>query len=94
MALAEASFGGVGARIALPASGAPEIQLFHEAPSRILVSTNNAAAVVETAKKHNVEVVDLGVTINGRVVVDKLIDATIEELHEPWSTSLEKRLHA
>ena len=94
VALAEASFSGIGARIALPPSDTPEIQLFHEAPSRILVSTANAAAVSEVAKKHNVEVVDLGVTLKGRVVVDKLIDATIEELHEPWSTSLEKRLHA
>jgi phosphoribosylformylglycinamidine synthase len=94
VALAEASFGGIGARIALPASDSPEIQLFHEAPSRILVSTANAAAVAEVARKHNVDAVDLGVTVKGRVVVDKLLDATIEELHEPWSTSLEKRLHA
>ncbi|MBM3783505.1 MAG: phosphoribosylformylglycinamidine synthase subunit PurL [Acidobacteria bacterium] len=94
VALAEASFDGVGARIQLPAAERPEVQLFHEAPSRIVVSTAQAAAVTAIAAKYNVEVAAIGKTQVGRLLIDTKIDATIEELREPWSASLERMLHA
>jgi phosphoribosylformylglycinamidine synthase len=93
VALAEASFGGIGVRVKLPASERPEVQLFHEAPSRILVSTDRADAVKAVAAECNVEVVEIGTTEAGRFIVEGLIDATIEELREPWSNSLERTLH-
>ena len=94
VALAESSFGGIGARITLPASEHPEVQLFHEAPSRILVSTARAQEVRAIADEFQVEVVELGTTEAGKLVIADRIDASIEELRQPWSTSLERLLHA
>jgi len=41
----------------------PEILLFHEAPSRILVSTANPKAVLGLAAQHGVEAAVIGTTI-------------------------------
>jgi phosphoribosylformylglycinamidine synthase len=94
VALAESSFGGIGARITLPASDRPEVQLFQEAPSRILVSTAKAQEVRAIADEFQVEVVEIGTTEAGKLVIADRIDASIEELRQPWSTSLERLLHA
>jgi phosphoribosylformylglycinamidine (FGAM) synthase-like enzyme len=94
VALAESSFGGIGARVTLPPAERPEIQLFHEAPSRILISTANVQEIKAIADEFQVEVVELGSTLAGKLVIADRIDASIEELREPWSTSLERMLHA
>ena len=94
VALAESSFGGIGARITLPAAERPELQLFHEAPSRILVSTAKAEEVRAIADEFQVDIVEIGTTEGGKLVIADRIDASIEELRQPWSTSLERMLHA
>ena len=94
VALAESSFGGIGAKISLPAADRPEIQLFHEAPSRILISTVNISEVQAIADEFQVELVKLGTTQPDKLVIAGHIDVGIEELRQPWSTSLERMLHA
>ena len=94
VALAESSFGGIGAVINLPSSERPEVQLFHEAPSRILISTANVHQVRAIADEFHVELMEIGTTLAGKLVIADRIDASIDELRQPWSTSLERMLHA
>jgi len=94
VALAESSFGGIGAVVTLPATENPEIQLFHEAPSRILISTAKVQEIKAIADEFQVEAVDIGTTHAGKLVIADRIDASIDELRQPWSTSLERMLHA
>src|SRR5579862_3958891 len=65
VAAAECSFGsaGVGARIDLRSDLAPEFLLFHEGPSRILVSTANPQKVAAIAARFGVEAPAIGHTI-------------------------------
>jgi len=65
VALAECCFGAgqIGAQVDLDSDLRPEILLFHEAPSRILVSTANPKAVSAIAEQHGVECVVIGTTI-------------------------------
>ena len=99
VALAEASFGaaGVGAHIKIPASARTEFMLFHEGPSRILLSTSEAENVLAIAVKNGVEAVPIGVTMKERLRIDcdskTLVDCSLTELRQPWETSLEQILH-
>ena len=72
----------------------PEFALFHEGPSRILVSTSQAEKIHELGKKLGVEVIALGSTIVDRFVVDGLLDLPLGELRITWETALENKLHA
>jgi len=65
VALAECSFGGagIGAQIDLDSDLRPDMLCFHEAPSRILISTEHPQKVAAIAAKHGVEAPLLGVTI-------------------------------
>ena len=92
--LAEASFDGVGAAVTLPASALrPELLLFHEGPSRILLSTNSPEEVTKLADKHGVPAVAIGATVPGQVVIEGYLSATVEELHQPWAKALESALN-
>jgi phosphoribosylformylglycinamidine synthase len=99
VALAEASFGpaGVGARIEIPAGARPEFLLFHEGPSRILLSTSQPENVLAIGQKNRVEAVRIGVTMKERLRIDcdsiTLVDCSLAELRRPWETSLEQMLH-
>ena len=99
VALAEASFGlaAVGARIDIPPTTRPEFLLFHEAPSRILLSTSNPENVLQIARQNGVEALPIGVTMKERLRIDcdskTLLDCDLVELREPWETSLEQMLH-
>jgi phosphoribosylformylglycinamidine synthase subunit PurL len=99
IALAECSFSSanVGADVRLDSDLAPELLLFHEGPSRILVSTATPDRVFASAKKNGVEALDIGVTLESRVVVrnknEILIDSHVAELKDLWETSLEHLLH-
>ncbi len=57
VALAECSFGPaeIGAAIDLDSDLRPEMLLFHEGPSRILISTAHPEKVAAIAEKHGVE---------------------------------------
>src|SRR5205823_1657154 len=71
VALAESSFGpaGVGAEIHLDSDLRPELLLFHEGPSRVLISTAEPGRIVEIAAKHAVEAVVIGSTVSGRIEI-------------------------
>ncbi len=104
VALAESSFGpaGVGASIDLSGAGAwataarPEFLLFHEGPSRVLVSTERADEVVRIAAKHGVEAVLIGETAGGRLTIrmshDTLINCDLGTLRSAWENALENAL--
>ena len=98
VALAESSFGpaGVGAHIQIPAQTRPELALFHEAPSRILVSTSQPENVLKIASENGVEAVPIGATMKERLRIDcgsdTLVDCNLAELKQPWQTSLERML--
>ena len=99
VALAESSFGpaGVGAHIGVPAASRPEFLLFHEAPSRILVSTSQPENVLRIAAENGVEALRIGVTMKEWLRIDSdsdtLVNCDLAELRQPWQTSLERMLH-
>jgi phosphoribosylformylglycinamidine synthase len=63
--LAECSFGPaeIGAQVDLNSNLRPEVLVFHEAPSRILISTADSKRIAGIAKKYEIEAPVLGVTI-------------------------------
>jgi phosphoribosylformylglycinamidine synthase subunit PurL len=65
VALSECAMGPaeIGAQIDLVSHLRPEVLLFHEAPSRILISTSHPKRIAEIAKKHEIECPVVGVTI-------------------------------
>ena len=97
--LAECSFGSpaVGAEIRLPSGLRPEFLLFHEGPSRIVVSTSNPENVLKVAQKNGVEALHIGDTMKEGLRIssdsETLIDCGLKELRESWQTSLERLLH-
>jgi phosphoribosylformylglycinamidine synthase len=99
VALAEASFGPahVGAEVTIPPADRPEFTLFHEGPSRILLSTSKLENVLEIARKNGVEALQIGVTMKERLRIhygsETLLDCDLSELREPWESSLEQTLH-
>jgi phosphoribosylformylglycinamidine synthase subunit PurL len=99
VALAECSFGKaqVGAAIDLDSDLRPELLLFHEAPSRILVSTADPERVITAARKNGIESVTIGVTLESGVVIRNqkavLVDCRIDELGKLWDTGLVNLLH-
>jgi phosphoribosylformylglycinamidine synthase len=75
-----------------------EFLLFHEGPSRIVISTWRPAHVRRIAEKHGVEAVEIGVTIEERLQIGDgrrmLIDAGIGRLRDLWAGALESKLRA
>ena len=107
VALAECCAGGMGAMIHLATELQPEIGLFHEGPSRILISTAHPEDVQQIARKHKVNCLNIGITTNDRLWVDNehfvpqrvatdkevWLDQPVAKLREVWQTALEKTLH-
>ncbi len=100
VALAECSFGEdpIGAVIELDSRLRPELLLFHEGPSRILVSTADPEAVARLAAGYGVEAPRIGTTAADVLKISNrgaaLIQAGARELKEAWEGALEKMLHA
>jgi phosphoribosylformylglycinamidine synthase len=100
VALAECSFGagGIGAEVDMDSDLPPTLLLFHEGPSRVLVSTADANAVLELARKNSIEAVQIGVTLKSRVIVrnrtETYFDLRIEDLKQVWENSLTHLLHS
>jgi len=103
VALAECSFGpaGVGAEIEIESRLQPELLLFHEGPSRVLISTEDPGRVAEIAARHGIEAPRVGATIKEEVVVKKrtgenacatLIRARVESLRIIFEKALESKL--
>jgi phosphoribosylformylglycinamidine synthase subunit PurL len=70
--------------------------LFHEGPSRILVSTAAPEAVEKIARDHGVEAVRIGVTMKEKLRIDlndvTVVDCALDRLREARENSLEERL--
>jgi phosphoribosylformylglycinamidine synthase len=98
VALAESSFGpsGTGATVNLKSELRPELLLFHEGPSRVLVSTENPDEVIRIAAANGVEAVVIGETSEGRLRIrnrgEALVDCEIAGLRAAWAGALEKAL--
>ncbi|MDQ6705799.1 MAG: phosphoribosylformylglycinamidine synthase subunit PurL [Acidobacteriota bacterium] len=98
VALAECSFGParIGAEVNLESDLQPELLLFHEGPSRILVSTAAPDRVLAAALEKRVKAVKIGVTLEARVIVrhhgQVLIDSRVDELFQNWDRALEHLL--
>jgi phosphoribosylformylglycinamidine synthase II len=69
--LAECAFGpaAIGARMDLSSDLRPDLLLFHEGPSRVLLSTAQPEKVAEIAARHSVEALPLGVTIDKEIEI-------------------------
>jgi len=99
VALAECSFGaeGIGADVNLDSDLQAELLVFHEGPSRILVSTSTPELVFAAALKNKIQAVQIGVTLKARVTIrnrsETLIDCRVDELKDIWANSLEHLLH-
>ncbi len=88
----------VGARIELDSDLRPEFLLFHEGPSRILISTADLAGVQRIAAAHGVEAPRIGVTIEEWLEVSNrnssLLRCSVSRLRELRENSLGRLLHA
>lgn len=100
VALAECCFGPspVGARIALTTELGTRETLFHEAPSRVLISVApaDAAAVVAMASGLGVEALTIGETVDGEIIVHfngtACFRAPLSRLYALWDTAFESLL--
>jgi len=99
VALAESGFGpeNIGADVKLDSDLPPELLLFHEGPSRILVSTPNPEEVFRLANANGVHAIEIGVTLKARVTISNrgevLLDERVDELKGLWNNALEHLLH-
>jgi phosphoribosylformylglycinamidine synthase len=98
VAVAESSFGsaGVGAALEFSSDLRPEFLLFHEGPSRILISTPCPEEIGRIAAAHGVEALAAGTTVAGRISIrnrgETLLDCEVEPLRERWAEALEAGL--
>jgi len=96
VALAECTVNGVGASIEIKTGLRPEFALFHEGPSRILVSTMVPGKIEEIARKYKVEALRIGVTMNvGLRIGDgsvTWIDSPVDRLKQVWENALAEEL--
>jgi phosphoribosylformylglycinamidine synthase subunit PurL len=99
VALAECAFHGEepgrGGRFDLPGTLRPDVLLFSESPSRMVVTTRDEAHLRAAAHRHGVPCARLGEVGGDRVVLLSgarvLADLPLDRLHEAWM-SLEARL--
>jgi phosphoribosylformylglycinamidine synthase len=87
----------LGADIRLESSMRPEHLLFHEGPSRILLSTAHPEKVQAIALKHEVSCAPIGVTMKERLQISNadqiLIQSTTRDLHDQHEAAFPKLLH-
>ena len=99
VAIAESSFGPaqIGAAIALDSDLPAELLLFHEGPSRILVSTAQPEKIFAICLKNDVPVMTIGATLEARVLIRNreaiLIETSLRGLRDGWSNALPHLLH-
>ncbi|HET7558742.1 MAG TPA: AIR synthase-related protein [Limnochordia bacterium] len=100
IACAEATWGGVGAQVDLPALGRLDETLFGEAPSRVLLAVDPAcrASFEALAAQHEVPAQRLGQTGGERLLLQvggrALLDRSIHELKRIWQEALPARMGA
>jgi phosphoribosylformylglycinamidine synthase II len=99
VAIAECAFGSanVGADLTLDSDLDPELLLFHEGPSRVLVSAATPEQIFASAKRNGIEALSIGVTLESRVLIRNknqiLIDSHVAELKDLWESALQHLLH-
>jgi phosphoribosylformylglycinamidine synthase len=99
VAVAESCFGveNIGAKIDLDSDLKPELLLFHEGPSRILISTEKPESVERIAQEYGVRAPRIGATIDRRIEIgnrsDVLLSSPIADLKSGWENALEEVLH-
>jgi phosphoribosylformylglycinamidine synthase II len=100
VALAECSFGpeNIGANIELVSDLPAELLLFHEGPSRVLISTAEPEQVAAIAARHGVDAPRVGVTLQAEIVIRRsgaeLIHSQVEVLRRNFEEALEIKLRA
>ena len=96
-ALGLSTLGGIGAGIVLNSAMRAEFLLFHEAPSRILVSTAHPDQVLAVAQQHQVTCMTIGVTMKERLQIRNgdqiLIQASTREILQPYESAFPTLLH-
>jgi len=96
VALAECSFGGIGARVDLDSDLPARHLLFHEGPSRVLLSTAEPARVAATAAKYGIEAPVVGVTIDKEIEIrqrgELRVSCEIAELRTAHDQALESHV--
>jgi phosphoribosylformylglycinamidine synthase len=96
VALAECAMNGVGAAIDIKGPLRTDLALFHEAPSRILVSTSVPDVVERIARENNVEALRIGVTMKSRLRIDHnavtRIDSPVDRFRGVFESALEGQL--
>jgi phosphoribosylformylglycinamidine synthase len=97
---AECSFNqaNIGARLEIESPLAAHYVLFHEAPSRVLLSATEEAlqGIRKVAQRHHVEAPVVGETVPDHLEVhlnrSQLFRVAIRDLHKRWDTALEEML--
>ncbi len=96
VASAESAAGSIGAALEVPAGTRPEFALFHEGPSRILLSTADPAGVEAIAARHGVPAPRIGVTVKNRLRIDQgsitLIDCDVTLPRQTREQALPRQL--
>jgi len=101
VALAECSMGGIGAHVTLDdelidSDLRSEFALFHEGPSRILISSLHPEAAEEIARRHGVPCLRIGATMKERLRIDHhsatWVDSPVDRLREVSENALEELL--
>jgi phosphoribosylformylglycinamidine synthase len=99
VALAECCFRaeeiGIGGRFDLPGGLRPDVLLFSETPSRMLVSTRDEARLQELARRRGVPCARLGAVGGERLTLlsdgRALVDLPVTRLYDAWM-GLERKL--
>jgi phosphoribosylformylglycinamidine synthase len=97
VALAECSFEkGIGASVDLDSPLRSEFLLFGEAPSRILVSTDDPSRIQSIAAQHRITALEVGDTIEGKIVIRNrhtpLMTCDVLRVRQIWASALEGRI--
>ncbi|RNB78693.1 phosphoribosylformylglycinamidine synthase subunit PurL [Brevibacillus nitrificans] len=95
VALAESCFGeGFGARVSLESELRPDVLLFSESQSRILLSTSEekAQALLALAAQHGVPAAQIGTTGGEKLVINvngaEAVNASIQEVKAAWKDAI------
>jgi phosphoribosylformylglycinamidine synthase len=98
VALSECCTTDLGAKVTVPATARPELTLYGEAPSRILISVTDAELALEIATKFTVACPRIGAIMKERLQIGTdnqvLIDLPISGLKQAFETSLPRLLQA
>ena len=96
VALAECCGGGIGAAIELHTHLRPEFALFHEGPSRVVVSTMQPEAIEKIAREKGITCERIGVTMKERLRIDShsetWVDSPVDRLRGSLEDALERLL--